>query len=352
MPLRLVDNPPNPYLSDQREWLEPPPEAKLEVYEEHAKTIITQNDSPDISFRWSVNPYRGCQHSCAYCYARPYHEYLGMGAGTDFDTKIVAKVNAPDLLRDELQKRSWSGEWIVFSGVTDCYQPLEAVYQLTRRCVEVCLERSNPMSIITKSYLVCRDAELLGELHRKAGCSVFVSIPFADDKTAKLIEPQAPPPSRRFESVRRLTAAGVPVGVMVAPIIPGLNDKEIPAIIKAASEAGAKLAGYTALRLAGSVAPVFLERLKAAMPLRAARIEARIRDMREGKLNDSRFGKRMRGEGNYWKNIKALFDLSLRRYGLADTPKQSAIHRGEDLPHRPSTDAAPPFVQLAFDFGK
>ena len=328
MALRLVSNPPNPYLSEAREWLEEAPPAQVEVYEERAKSILTKNDSPDIPFCWSINPYRGCQHACAYCYARPYHEYLGMGAGTDFDTKIVVKVNAATLLREEMLKARWEFENVVFSGVTDCYQPLEAVYRVTRGCLEVCLEMRNPVSIITKSFLVSRDAELLAELNEIAGARVYQSIPFADDATAKLIEPHAPPPSRRFEAMRTLVKAGVPVGVMLAPIIPGLNDQQMPEVLKLAAEAGATSAGYVPLRLPGSVAPVFLERVRTAMPMRAEKIENRVREMRQGKLNDSRFGNRMRGSGNYWDGIKELFNISARRFGLRDRPDTAGLEKG------------------------
>jgi DNA repair photolyase len=314
--IRRVDNPPNPYESAYHEWLEPPPAARLEVYEETARSILSENDSPDLGYRWSVNPYRGCQHACAYCYARPYHEYLGMGAGTDFDTKIVVKVNAAALLRQALKKRGWLGERINFSGVTDCYQPLEAVYGLTRGCLEVCLTFANPVAIVTKSYLVVRDADLLAELHRAAGVWVIHSIPFADDALARQVEPQAPPPSRRFEAMRRLADAGVPTAVMMAPIIPGLNDREIPSVLRRAAEAGARWASYAALRLPGSVEPVFLSRLRSALPERAARVEARIREIRGGRLNDSRFGHRFRGEGPYWESIASLFEVSAARYGL------------------------------------
>ena len=322
MSLRRVDNPPNPYLSECREWLEPPPVAKPEVYEEHAKSILSENDSPDIPFRWSVNPYHGCQHACAYCYARPTHEYLGMGAGTDFDTKLVAKVNAPDLLRAAFSKRGWSGERVCFSGVTDCYQPIEASYRLTRKCMEVCLEYRNPVSVVTKSYLVVRDAALFAELHRQTGAAVFKSIPFADDKTARLIEPQAPPPSKRLEAMRRLAEAGVRVGVMVAPIIPGLNDKEIPTILRHAAEAGATSAAYVPLRLPGSAAQVFLSRLKQVLPDRAPRVESRIREMRSGRLNETRFGRRMQGDGAYWTSIKSLFRVALKCHGLESVGKK------------------------------
>ncbi len=362
--LRPVANPPNPYLSEHREWLEPPPAAKVEVYEETARSILSENDSPDIPFRWSINPYRGCQHACAYCYARPTHEYLGMGAGTDFDTKLIAKVNAPELLRHAFSKRGWEREKVCFSGVTDCYQPIEASYQITRRCLEVCLAFSNAASIITKGCLVLRDVDLLVELNRLAGARVYQSIPFADDKTARLIEPQVPPPSKRFEVMRRLTDAGVSVGVMVSPVIPGLNDTQIPLILRCAAEAGAKSAAYTALHLPRNSAPVFMERIQAAMPDRAGRIESRIREMRSGALNNAAFGARMRGEGPYWSNIEALFRVSAKKYGIsvpqrpAPKPEQSGskaksprpskstlpLPLFEDPPTRPNRN------QMEFDF--
>lgn len=353
MALRRIDNPPNPFIAELREWLDEPPAAQVEVYEETAKSVLTENDSPDIPFRWSINPYRGCQHACAYCYARPYHEYLGYGAGTDFDTKIVVKVNAPQVLREELQRRAWAREWICFSGVTDPYQPMEAVYKITRGCLEACLEVGNPVSIITKGYLIVRDIELLAELHRTAGAQVYLSIAFADDAAARALEPNTPPPSRRFEAVRRLTDAGIPVGVMIGPLIPGLNDKDIPTIILRAAEAGARSVGYTALRLPGSVSPVFMERLRAALPLRAERVESRIREMRGGQLNDSRFGRRMTGEGEYWQSVKQLFDASAKKHGLVDVPTQSATR--ENLPRksvlRPEPQQ-PRLTQLTFRFGK
>lgn len=350
---RLVDNPPNPYLSEHRELLEPPPPATVEVFEEPAATIITENDSPDIPFRWSVNPYRGCQHACAYCYARPYHEYLGLGAGTDFETKLIVKTNAPELLRRTLAKPKWRGRSICFSGITDCYQPLEAVYRVTRRCLEACLEYRNPVSIVTKSYLIMRDAELLADLNRAAGATVFQSIPFADHGIARLIEPYAPPPSRRFDAMKRLTDAGVPVGIMVSPIIPGLNDSEIPAVLRRAADCGARCASYIPLRLPGNVAPVFLERIRRTMPHRAARIEARLREVRGGQLSDSRFGHRMRGSGEYWNSVKRLFDVSARRYRIHQyrddafpPPAESTCEAEAPAPVAMAQD----LVQLRFDF--
>jgi len=307
--VKLVENPPNPYESAHREWLEPPPEVRLEVYEEQARSILAENDSPDIPFRWSCNPYRGCQHACAYCYARATHEYLGFGAGTDFETRLVVKVNAPELLAKALSRRNLAGEYINFSGVTDCYQPLEAVYRLTGRCLEVCLAKRNPVGVVTKSYLIVRDAEVLAELNRVAGAQVYVSIPMADRTISKAMEPQAPTPERRFEAIRRLADAGVPVGVMVAPVIPGLTDRDIPVILQRAREAGATRASCMPLRLAGNVREVFQTRLRREMPLRAERVLQRLRDIRHGQLNDSRFGWRMRGDGPYWESVIRLFDV-------------------------------------------
>lgn len=314
--MRRVDNPPNPYLSEQREFLGPPPPAELELYEERAASILTHNDSPDIPFRWTVNPYRGCQHACAYCYARRTHEYLSLGAGTDFESRIIVKINAPELLAAALARPAWQRDTIAFSGVTDAYQPLEAVYRLTRGCLEVCLNAANPVGLVTKSYLIVRDAELLAELHRRAGVCVNFSIPFADKDVARKLEPHAPPPARQFEAMRRLAAVGVPVGIMLAPIIPGLNDRDIPQLLKQAVECGARMASYAPVRLPGNVQEVFLSRLRAELPDAAARIEQRTRDLRGGQLNDPRFGHRMEGGGAYWESVTRLFETAATRLGL------------------------------------
>jgi DNA repair photolyase len=263
-----------------------------------------------------VNPYRGCQHACIYCYARPSHEYLGFGAGTDFETRLVVKTNAPELLDEGLRRPDWAGEHIAFSGVTDCYQPLEAVYGLTRRCLEICVAFRNPASVITKSYLVCRDADMLGDLNAAAWTRVMFSIPFRDAEMARRIEPGAPPPERRFEAMRRLADAGVPVGIMVAPLIPGLNDGDVPQLLARAADCGATAAGYVALRLPGSVQSVFLSRLRERLPLRAQRVENRIREVRNGRLYDCRLEHRMTGTGAYWKSIEDLWELNIRKYAL------------------------------------
>ncbi len=314
--MRRLENPPNPYASSHTEWLGPPPKVRVEVYVDESKSILSKNDSPDLPFRWSVNPYRGCQHACSYCYARPTHEYLGMGAGSDFETRIIVKPNAAELLAAAFAKRTWKREAVMFSGVTDCYQPLEAVWHLTRQCLEVCRDFRNPLSIVTKSYLIVRDAALLADLHRRASVRVYVSIPFARDEIARKIEPFTPTPARRFEALRILHEAGVPVGVMVSPIIPGLNDRDIPEILERAADCGVSSACYTALRLPGSVRDVFLTRLRRELPDAAKRIESRIRDMRGGRLSESRFGCRMSGSGPYWDGISQLFETSARRLKL------------------------------------
>ena len=316
--LRPVSNPPNPWLSSEVQYLEdePPPDARLEVYEDHTREILSTNDSPDVGFSWSVNPYRGCFHACAYCFARPTHEYLGLGAGTDFDRRITVKPDAPRLLREAFERKSWKGELIVFSGVTDCYQPLEASYRLTRACLEVCARYQNPVGIITKAPLIERDLDVLLELHRTASVSVSVSIPIWDRAHAHALEPFVATPQRRMKTIERLAAAGLDVGVNVAPVIPGLSDCDIPQILEAAHEAGARRAGFVFLRLPGSVAKVFEERLRATLPLRADRILNRVRDARGGKLYDARFGIRGRGEGSYAAAAQALFESTARRLSM------------------------------------
>jgi DNA repair photolyase len=250
------------------------------------------------------------------CYARPTHEYLGFGAGTDFDRKITVKPDAPRLLREAFERPSWKGELIVFSGVTDCYQPLEASYRLTRQCLEVCAAYKNPVGIITKAPLIERDLDVLQELHRVASVGVTLSVPIWDREHAHAVEPFVATPQRRIKTIERLSAAGLDVGVNIAPVIPGLSDADIPQILEAAHAAGARRAGFVFLRLPGSVAQVFEERIRAALPLRAERILARVREARGGKLYDSRFGIRGRGQGNYAEAARALFDTTVRRLGM------------------------------------
>ena len=334
-------NPPNPYLTEHREWLEAPPVAEPEIYADQSQTILSQNDSPDIGFRWSVNPYRGCFHACAYCYARPTHEYFGFGAGTDFERKILIKRNAPALLEQAFRRKSWQGEQIVFSGVTDCYQPLEAAWKLTQGCLEVCLAFRNPAAIITKSSLIRRDVELLVALHRETSVSVAISIAFLDEDVARLMDPGAPLIRKRFETMRILADAGVPVGIGAAPIIPGLNDSDIPGLLQEAKRCGARFAFKSLLRLPGSVAEVFLHRLREALPLKAAKIEHRIRETRQGALSDSRFGHRHHGTGEYWEMIDQQWDLWTRRLGF---------DQEEAEPPRPSTFCRPPLRGSQLEF--
>ncbi len=315
MKLLPVSNPPNPWATAEVEYLEPEP-SKLELYEDHTRQILAHNDSPDVGFRWSVNPYRGCMHACAYCYARPTHEYLSFGAGTDFETKILYKPKAPALLRQAFDKPSWKGELLVFSGVTDCYQPLEASLKLTRGCLEVCAEYHQPVGIITKAPLVERDLDVLQELARNAAVRVNVSIPFWKEEHARAIEPGVATPKRRIQTIERLARAGVPVGVMVAPIIPGLSDENVAHILEAARDAGATSAGYVLLRLPGSVKDVFEERVRAALPMRAEKILHRIRETRGGGSYDSRWRVRQTGEGRYAEALAAMFEATRRRLGL------------------------------------
>ncbi len=314
--MKPVSNPPNPWESVHADWLGEPPEAKLEVFEEEAKSVLAENNSPDIGFRFSLNPYRGCFHACAYCYARPTHQYLGFGAGTDFERKIVVKINASERLRTELSRKSWQGETVCLSGNTDCYQPLEAVYGLTRRCLEVFAEFRNPVGIITKGTLIRRDVDLLARMSRETPVSVTISIAFADDAASRALEPGTAPPSQRFETLRILSEAGLRTGISVAPTIPGLNDGDSAELLERARDAGARFAFQTLLRLPAEVLPVFEERLQAAFPGRARKVFHAIEELRGGRRNESAFGKRMQGIGPRWDAIEALFEAQCRRLGL------------------------------------
>ena len=320
MPLRPVSNPPNPWHGSHVEYLgEAAPNATLEVYEEEARSILAENDSPDLGFRWSANPYRGCFHACAYCYARPSHQYLGFGAGTDFDRRIVVKTNAPSLLREAFERRSWTGELVLLSGNTDCYQPLEASYELTRGLLEACRDYRNPVGVITKGALVRRDAALLDEINRVARATVSISIPFADDATGRKIEPSASTTTARFEAMRALCDAGVSVGINVAPVIPGLNDRDVPELLERAHAAGATRASLIPVRLSAEVLPIFRERIREVLsPSEVRKIEHGIEEMRGGggRMNDSSFGARMTGVGARWAATEALFDAHVKRLGL------------------------------------
>ncbi len=341
MSIRRIANPPNPYAATHVEWTDEAPPAPFEVYEETARSIVSKNDSVDVGFRFSVNPYRGCYHACAYCYARTTHEYLDWGAGTDFDRKIVVKVNAPELLRAALRKRSWKRDLISFSGVTDCYQPLEAAYSITKRCLEACLAEANPISIITKGQLVARDAELLASVNRASSAMVYMSIAFSNDEDSRRIEPYASPPSRRFAAMAKLHEHGVPLGVGVAPIILGLNDSQIPEILERAYEAGARRAFMVNLRLPGSVLPVWDERLGQAFPDRAAKIRHRIREIeheRRVRQRRSELSSRMSGLGPHWQIARRSFEVHARRLGIEFRDSPAHAQSGDVLPtQQPST---------------
>ena len=281
-----------------------------------SRTLIRENDSPDIPFRYSINPYRGCEHGCAYCYARPGHETLGMNAGIDFESKILVKYDAARLLREELCRRTWQGGVIAISGVTDCYQPVERRLRLTRACLEVIHEARQAIGIITKNTLVLRDFDLLVSMARMNLVHVNVSVTTLDTQLARSMEPRTATPCARLRAMRKLTEAGVPVRVMIAPVVPGLTDHELPRILQAAREAGASAAGIQLLRLPLSVAPVFMDWLTAACPGKKDRVVRLIRETRGGRLNDAQFGRRMRGEGSYAAGIRRIFSVFAKKYGL------------------------------------
>ncbi|MDB6094312.1 MAG: Radical domain protein [Verrucomicrobia bacterium] len=292
------------------------PHPRTQYFFDATESILTANDSPDVPFTIGLNPYRGCEHGCAYCFARPYHEYLGWSSGLDFETKILVKLRAPELLRAELASPKWQPQSITLSGATDCYQPCERHFRITRACLEVCAELGQPISIITKNSLVTRDLDLLVRLARQRAAAVYVSVTTLDTDLAGKLEPRASRPAARLRAIRELSAAGIPVGVMVAPIIPGLTDHEMPSILAAAAEAGAKRAGYTVMRLPYAVKEVFIQWLDDHAPTKKARILDRVREIRGGKLNVSEWGARIRGEGIFAEQIRELFRVTARRVGL------------------------------------
>jgi len=345
-----ADNPANRFerIRFHQEWSEwpeweaepeevgPGDEARVEtVYlEDASRSVIATNTSPDVGFDASLNPYRGCEHGCIYCYARPTHEYLGFSAGLDFESRILVKRDAPELLRKELASPRWTPQVLALSGVTDPYQPVERKLRITRRCLEVLAEARNPVAVITKSALVARDVDLLAELAQHDAVVVSLSITTLDPEVARTMEPRASHPRRRLEAIERLAEAGVPVGVMVAPILPGLTDPEIPRIIEAAAEAGAQHAGYTVLRLPGAVVGLVERWLEEHFPERKDRVLNRVRDLRGGRLNEPRFGHRMHGQGPIGEHIRSLFHASRRRYGLAER----ALELSTEAFRRPSAD--------------
>lgn len=291
---------------------------RTQFFKDHSQSVIARNDSPDVGFETSLNPYRGCEHGCIYCYARPTHEYLGFSAGLDFESKIMVKEDAPELLRKELSSPKWQPQVIFMSGVTDCYQPVERKLRLTRRCLEVLAEFRNPVGLITKNQLVTRDKDVLGELARHQAATVWLSITTLDTELRKIMEPRTSPPAARLAALGELAAAGIPVGVNVAPLIPGLTDHDLPAILKAAGEAGATAAGYSIVRLPYAVGPLFEKWLKAYFPDRKEKVLNRLRSLRGGKLYDSQWGTRHSGEGIFAKQLAQMFDVARRKAGLND----------------------------------
>ena len=335
--MRPITNPPNPFVSEFRELLGPPTPVTPDIFEETAKTILSHNESPDLPFRWSLNPYRGCFHACAYCYARPSHEYWGFGSGTDFESKLVVKINAPEKLQETFHKPSWKGELIVFSGNTDPYQPLEAEYKLARSCLEICATFRNPVGIISKSALLTRDIDVFQDLRDTAWIRVFLSIPFASDQVARKVEPQAPSITKRFGTLEALAKAGIPTAVSIAPVIPGLNEHDIPQILSRARDAGAQHATYILLRLNDNVEKVFLERMRHHFPHRIEKVISRLKEVREGQMGERTFFKRHVGKGNTWEVIEQLFETAFRKNGFHHQAKDSI----------PSTFRRPGLTQLS-----
>ncbi|MCB9673907.1 MAG: radical SAM protein [Alphaproteobacteria bacterium] len=311
-------NPRHRFRTEEVSWEEPPPPARLKVLVDRSRSILAHNDSDDLGFDWSVNAYRGCTHACAYCYARAWHEYLDLGAGSDFERIVLVKPEAAALLREAFEKRSWKGELVAFSGVTDCYQPLERKWELTRACLEVCADYRNPVGIVTRSPLVVRDLDVLRRLARFDAVRVSMSVPIVDDALARLVEPGAPPPSARLQAIRALSDAGIPVSVSLAPVIPGLNDHAVPQTLRAARDAGARWAWMTIVRFPGPVREVFERRLRAVLPDRADAVMARID--RAGVRGAGRVGDRMHGEGKAWEVTEQAFQVWRRRLGFEPMP--------------------------------
>jgi DNA repair photolyase len=299
------------------------PRRATQFFRDGTKTIITRNNSPDVGFETSLNPYRGCEHGCIYCYARPTHEYLGFSAGLDFESKIMVKTNAPQLLRAELERPGWKPQVLVMSGVTDPYQPIEKKLRITRSCLEVLAKFRNPVAIITKNRLVMRDADILRELANYNAVAVNISVTSLDPKLQRVLEPRTSSPQARLDTISQLHAAGIPVGVMVAPVIPGLTDHEVPKILEACANAGAQFAGYTIVRLPWAVAPLFEHWLEEHFPDRKEKVLGRIRNLRGDRLNNSQWHTRMTGEGIFAEQIASLFEVGCRRAGIGKRPKLS-----------------------------
>jgi DNA repair photolyase len=296
------------------------PHPRTQFFDDASESILNPIDSPDLPMGMGLNPYRGCEHGCAYCYARPTHDYLGWDSGLAFETKIMVKRRAPELLRTALSAKKWRPQTITMSGVTDCYQPAERHFRLTRGCLEVLAEFRNPVSIITKNALVARDIDVLARLARHHCAAVHISITTLDADLAGKLEPRAARPEHRLRTLRTLADAGIPVGVMVAPVIPGLTDAELPSILAAAAQAGARSAGYVLLRLPHTVKDVFIQWLEDHVPSKKARVLDRLRELRGGGLNETAWGSRLQGEGVFADQLRDLFQITARRAGLNREP--------------------------------
>ena len=312
-------------LESDDDYLESINSIKTVYYRDESESIVSENDSPDIGFRYSVNPYRGCMHGCAYCYARPTHEYLGLNAGIDFESKIMVKHRAPGLFRDWLARPGWQPEMIVFSGVTDCYQPVERRLKLTRQCLEVAKEANQPIGIVTKNALVSRDIDLFAPMSKLETVRVSISITTLDPELVRLMEPRTSTPAARLRTIKQLSEAGISTCVMIAPVIPGLNDSEIPSILQAAAEHGAQAATFVLLRLPLNVNPVFMDWLDRHFPAKKSKVISRLKSMRGGKLNDSNFKTRMRGTGEIADQIKQTFNVFKNKFGLNQPLKPLSI---------------------------
>ncbi|MFA7344063.1 MAG: PA0069 family radical SAM protein [Terrimicrobiaceae bacterium] len=316
-----ADNPPNRFERLTVELEEPTDRnPRTQFLRESACSIISRNDSPDISFSASLNPYRGCEHGCPYCYARPYHEYLGFSSGLDFETRIIVKENAAELLREELASPGWTPEVLAMSTITDCYQPVEKRLGLTRQCLQVLAEFRNPVGIITKNHLVTRDLDILAGMAAERLSSVHITLTSLDPELSRRLEPRASLPTHRLDAIAKLAQAGIPSGVVIAPVIPGLNDHEIPAILRAARQAGALRASYSIIRLPHAVKEIFISWLEEHVPGSADKILDRIRDLRGGALHSSRFGERMTGGGFWSDQIQTLFSRCRAREEYSERP--------------------------------
>lgn len=301
-------------------------QVQTETYIDPSRSIVSTNESPDVGMEASVNPYRGCEHGCIYCFARPTHEYLGLSVGLDFETKIYIKPRAPELLAEKLSSKSWQPKVLMLSGVTDCYQPLERAQKITRGCFEVLRDFRNPAAIVTKNALVARDADIFEDMAAYDCISVNLSVTTLDGKLSRLMEPRASQPHMRLRAIEALAKRGIPVGIMIGPVIPGLTDHEIPAILKSCADAGAVGASYTMLRLPYGVKDLFSTWLEQHYPDKAKKVLAHVRDVRDGKLNDTEFGTRMTGTGAYAAHVAGIFALHKKKYGLNKRKALSTDH--------------------------